>query len=135
MMWVIFNYQFMWKHVLKTVVARLEDAEQNVRWVAYTPALIDDGAMFVGFTREEAINGLQPALESIVQQYIAQNKPLPAMNEIEQVSLDNLDGHLAMNNLKLFQEFQDREQRSKKGEKFGLRVFMVDSYKGERLSG
>lgn len=119
----------MFKHVFKIAIVRFQNEAGGILWMAYIPALIDDGAMFLATTRQEALVGIESMLKKIVTRYRKDGKPLPDMNQLEQVTFNNLEGVLAMNDVAAFQDFEKREKRSRKGKKVGLKVYVLDPEK------
>lgn len=111
----------MWKHAFKTFSVQRIDG----KWVAFVPSLLDDGAAFVGFTQEEALAGLQPIMNGIIDEYHKNKKRLPQMDALEKTLLANVEGYMAMNDVSMYEQYKEREARSKKGERLGTRTFII----------
>ena len=61
----------------KVVVEPDEDADGNLAWHAYCPALESIGGATSGRTREEALKNINEVIHMIVQEFIEEGKPLP----------------------------------------------------------
>ena len=61
----------------KVVIEPDEDAQGNLAWHAYCPALVDVGAATSGRTRDEALKNIHDVVRVIVQEFIDEGTPLP----------------------------------------------------------
>jgi predicted RNase H-like HicB family nuclease len=61
----------------KVVIEPDQDADGNLAWHAYCPALVNIGAATSGSTRDEALKNINEVVRMIVQEFIEEGTPLP----------------------------------------------------------
>ena len=66
---------------MKTYQFRVVVEPDEDRWIAYCPALSKKGAATGGYTRAEALENIQEALEMVLETLIELNMPIPDNEE------------------------------------------------------
>ena len=66
---------------MKTYQFRVVVEPDEDRWIAFCPALVKQGAATGGYTRAEALENIQEALEMVLESLIELNMPIPDNEE------------------------------------------------------